>query len=251
LASALDDPQFAPEPFTALYQQSIYQSMRAQTSRTFQVLRRQLKQLPEPTRTDAEQLLLTEAALVARFHALLDRRMSALRIRCHGDYHLGQVLYTGKDFAIIDFEGEPARPLSDRRIKRSPLRDVAGMLRSFHYAAHTALRDQASAALVRQEDIGHARAWAHVWRLWVSAVFLRTYRATADEAPFLPRREELEILLDAFLLEKAVYELGYELNNRPDWVDIPLCGIRDLATSAAAGHEREQSVGDLPSVVHA
>jgi maltose alpha-D-glucosyltransferase/alpha-amylase len=251
LASALDDPQFAPEPFTALYQQSIYQSMRAQASRTFQVLRRQLKQLPEPTRTDAEQLLLVEAALVARFRALLDHRISALRIRCHGDYHLGQVLYTGKDFAIIDFEGEPARPLSDRRIKRSPLRDVAGMLRSFHYAAHTALRDQASAALIRQEDMDRARAWAHFWQLWVSAVFLRTYRATADEAPFLPRREELEILLDAFLLEKAVYELGYELNNRPDWVSIPLRGIRDLAASAAAGHERERSVGDLPSAAHA
>jgi maltose alpha-D-glucosyltransferase/alpha-amylase len=215
------------------------------------MLRRQLKQLPESTRAEAEQLLLAEAALVARFRALLDRRISALRIRYHGDYHLGQVLYTGKDFVIIDFEGEPARPLSDRRIKRSPLRDVAGMLRSFHYAAHTALHDQASAALVRPEDMGRARAWAHFWQLWVSAVFLRAYRATADEAPFLPRREELELLLDAFLLEKAVYELGCELNNRPEWVSIPLRGILDLVTDATVGQEHERSVGGPRSVAHA
>jgi maltose alpha-D-glucosyltransferase / alpha-amylase len=251
LASALDDPQFAPEPFTALYQRSIYQSMRTQTSRVFQLLRRQLKELPEQDRADAEQLLLREAAIVASFRALLEGQISALRIRYHGDYHLGQVLYTGKDFVIIDFEGEPGRPLRDRRIKRSPLRDVAGMLRSFHYAVHTALRNQAAGSLIRPEDMPLASAWAHSWQLWVSAAFLRTYRATADEAPFLPRREELALLLDAFLLEKAIYELGYELNNRPDWVRIPLRGILDLVPSTAVGQEHERSAVGPRSVTHA
>jgi len=154
-----------------------------------------------------------------------------MRIRCHGDYHLGQVLYTGKDFIIIDFEGEPARPLSERRIKRSPLRDVAGMLRSFHYAAYTALFAEEAEGVYASHPAALAalEPWARFWYHWVAAVFLRTYREVASRASFLPRaREELQVLLDAYLLQKAVYEVGYELNNRPDWVRVPLRGILQL-----------------------
>ena len=159
-----------------------------------------------------------------------------MRIRCHGDYHLGQVLYTGKDFFIIDFEGEPARPLSERRIKRSPLRDVAGMLRSFHYAAYAALFEQEASGVYAShpESLTVLEPWARVWYLWVSAVFLKTYLEVASKAPFLPRtREELQVMLDAYLLEKAVYELGYELNSRPDWIRIPLQGISQLLDAAS------------------
>jgi maltose alpha-D-glucosyltransferase/alpha-amylase len=136
------------------------------------------------------------------------------------------VLFTGKDFVIIDFEGEPARPLSERRIKRSPLGDVAGMIRSFHYAAYSDLLRRVS---VRPEDTALLEPWADVWHQYVSGVFLQSYLNTVGRAPFLPDgRGELEILLHAFILEKAVYELGYELNNRPDWVVIPIREIRDI-----------------------
>jgi maltose alpha-D-glucosyltransferase/alpha-amylase len=136
------------------------------------------------------------------------------------------VLSTGTDFVIIDFEGEPARSLSERRLKRSPLRDVAGMLRSFHYAAYAALFRSSAGGVVRAEDRAALEPWARFWYAWVAATFLRAYLATAGDASFLPRRrEEFAVLLDAFLTEKAIYELAYELNNRPHWAGIPLQGI--------------------------
>jgi maltose alpha-D-glucosyltransferase/alpha-amylase len=148
------------------------------------------------------------------------------RIRCHGDYHLGQVLVTEGDVVIIDFEGEPARPLAERRAKASPLRDVAGMLRSFSYAALTGL---GAATQTRPEDVERLAPWAELWETWVGAVFLRAYLAATRGAAFLPPDvDDLETLLQAFILDKALYELGYELNNRPDWVHIPLTGLRRL-----------------------
>ena len=155
----------------------------------------------------------------------MESRIEAQRLRIHGDFHLGQVLYTGKDFIIIDFEGEPARSLSERRLKRSPLVDVAGMLRSFHYAAYHAIFSKG----VRPEDIPAMEKWAYFWYFWVSATFFKTYMKIAGQASFLPQTEaQLNILLRALSLEKAVYEVAYELNNRPDWVPIPLRGIMEL-----------------------
>jgi maltose alpha-D-glucosyltransferase/alpha-amylase len=235
LASDAVDPHFAPEPFSTLYQRSIYQTMRSLAAQSFPLLRQHLKGLPQTVRSEAQQVLDSEAEVLKRFQAILGRKITAMRIRCHGDYHLGQVLYTGKDFVIIDFEGEPARPLSERRIKRSPLRDVAGMLRSFHYAAYTAFFNQEAEGIYvsQPETLASLEAWARFWYLWVSAVFLKTYRESASRASFLPRtREELQVLLDAYLLEKVVYELGYELNNRPEWVRIPLQGILQLLGAA-------------------
>jgi maltose alpha-D-glucosyltransferase/alpha-amylase len=156
-------------------------------------------------------------------------KIDGTRIRTHGDYHLGQVLYTGNDFVIIDFEGEPARPLSERRIKRTALRDVAGMLRSFHYAPYAALFGAAPGSIVRGEDVPRLETGARFWYQWVSASFLRAYLAEASKGTFLPTKPEaVESLLQAYLLEKALYEISYELNNRPDWVKIPLRGVLDL-----------------------
>lgn len=153
-------------------------------------------------------------------------KLSSLKIRIHGDYHLGQVLYTGTDFTIIDFEGEPARTISERRLKRSPLRDVAGMIRSFHYPTYSLLFSQKTFS---PEEIRRLEPWADLWYKYVSGVFLRSYFATVAGAPFVPAdRKELALMLNAFVLGKAIYEVGYELNNRPDWVIIPLHGIKDL-----------------------
>jgi maltose alpha-D-glucosyltransferase/alpha-amylase len=228
LASAPDDPDFAPEPFSLISQNSLCHAMRSFTNQTLQLLRERLKELPEEFRENGQQVLDSEKSIIERFYLIRNRKISAARIRCHGDYHLGQVLYTGKDFVIIDFEGEPARPLSERRIKRSPLRDVAGMIRSFHYATHSALLHQASLAL-KPEDLPALEHWAQFWYVWVSASFLTSYLNGVEQARLLPDDpEQLRILLDAYLLEKAVYEIGYELNNRPDWLKVPLQGILQL-----------------------
>jgi len=227
LAQATDNPDFAPEPFTDFYRRGLYQSMIGQANQTLQLLRQRLSRLPASTQDDAQQVLACQPTIRRQLQALRDRRIAALRIRCHGDYHLGQVLCTGRDFAIIDFEGEPARSLSVRRMKRSPLRDVAGMLRSFHYAAYAALLGQISH--LRPEDYPVLEPWAQFWYAWVATTFLRAYLDVAAQERFLPPNpEHLRILLTALLLDKAFYELGYELNSRPDWVRIPLQGILQL-----------------------
>jgi maltose alpha-D-glucosyltransferase/alpha-amylase len=227
LASAPDVADFAPEPFSTLYQRSVYQSMQSQVGQVFQLLRDRMRRLPEEARLDAQKVLDQEGEIRRHYRTLLQRKINTMRIRVHGDYHLGQVLYTGRDFVIIDFEGEPARPLTERRIKRSALRDVAGMLRSFHYASYAALYGQVSG--IRPEDFVALEPWARYWYTWVSATFLKAYLAAAKEAPFVPTDAmELQILLNVYLLEKAIYELGYELNHRPDWVKVPLHGILQL-----------------------
>src|SRR5207253_6136362 len=166
---------------------------------TFQLLRRRGKDVP-----GAADLVAREGDLQARIRAILNTKIGGLRIRTHGDYHLGQVLHTGNDFVIIDFEGEPARPLSERRIKRSALRDVAGMLRSFHYAPHAVLFGQSQHSVIRAEDAATVESGANFWYRWVSAAFLRAYLAESGDAAHLPQsREELQVLLDAHLLEKA------------------------------------------------
>jgi maltose alpha-D-glucosyltransferase/alpha-amylase len=234
LSSAPEDPSFSPEPFTPFYQRSLYQSMRGLVANVFPLLQKRLWSIPEATRAEAEAVLGAQDRILQRLHSVTDQRLTGMRIRVHGDYHLGQVLYTGKDFVIIDFEGEPARPLSERGLKRSPLRDVAGMLRSFHYAAYSALFQQAAMGVVRPEQMEQTERWARFWYAWAALAYLRGYLAEANAVPILPQTpEELQTLLDAHLLEKAIYELGYELNNRPDWVAIPLAGIRQLIETGA------------------
>jgi maltose alpha-D-glucosyltransferase/alpha-amylase len=229
LSGSFEEKEFAPEPFSLLYQRSVYQSMRILLRRVIQTLKSNLQNLPKAIQEEASFVLDSEQKILEAFQQLVSKKLSAMRIRIHGDYHLGQVLYTGKDLFIIDFEGEPARPLSERRWKRSALRDVTGMVRSFHYAVYVALLKETS---VRPEDVPALRPWTDLWYRWVSGVFMKSYLDAAGKAPFLPaKKEELELLLKVFLLEKAVYEVGYELNNRPEWVIIPLKGIRDLLES--------------------
>jgi maltose alpha-D-glucosyltransferase/alpha-amylase len=230
LSRGAGDLSFESESFSMLYQRSVYQSMRNLTRRTMQLLQKSLKKLPEQVRKQAAGLIDSEQDILKIFQSLLETRINATKFRFHGDFHLGQVLRTGKDFFIIDFEGEPARSLSERRLKRSPLRDIAGMVRSFHYAAHSSLRSYGS---IRTEDIEQLEAWAEAWYVAVSGIFLNSYLFTVEDAAFAPKdRKEFEVLLRCFLLEKAVYEVGYELNNRPSWVVIPIRGIERLLKRA-------------------
>ena len=223
------DSGFAPERFPPHYQRSLFQMMRNHCEHTFQLLKRRTRDLPDLHRQYAKELLGREDQVMARFRSITEGKISARRIRCHGDLHLGQMLYTGRDFMILDFEGEPTRSLSERRIKRSPLRDVAGMLRSFHYAAYTVLIRKLQNGIVHPENRDAFEDWMRFWYHWTGRAFLQSYLEHVQPGEFLPKRAEAaQSLLGVFLLEKALYELGYELNNRPDWAEVPLKGILQL-----------------------
>ena len=225
LASNTSDPDFSPEPFSSLHQRALYQSGHRLLRQNMDALKKSMPKLPDAVSGLAKRVAGRRAQIDALLKRIVGPKIDTVRIRCHGDFHLGQVLYTGKDFVIIDFEGEPSRTIGERRLKRSALRDVAGMLRSFHYAATAALR----AETLRREDVDLLRPWADLWTEWVTGVYLGAYLSTAAGAAFVPATDEQrEMLIDFYLIEKCVYELGYELNNRPDWVEIPLLGIEDL-----------------------
>ena len=149
----------------------------------------------------------------------------AFKTRLHGDYHLAQVLLAQNDFVITDFEGEPARPLAERRQKHSALRDVAAMLRSFNYAMHQATMH---ATVERPDALASLQAPARAWEAVARKAFLDAYRNTASRAALFTSWDEMRGLLDLFLLEKAFHELAYEVDNRPDWVRVPLAGLLDL-----------------------
>ena len=230
LASRDDNRDFAPESINAMYRRSIYQATRTRADQAFRLLRKRVSKLPEGLRAEARAVLGLADQIDERLRGVVRQKVTGMRMRCHGDYHLGQVLFTGKDFYIMDLEGEPGRPISERRLKRSPLRDVGGMLRSFHYASVSAM----TGGGVRPEDIASLEPWAQYWNFWVSVDFLKAYLDGVEEAEILPDTPaSLAALLDLCVLDKALYELDYELNNRPDWVAIPLRGIASIIQSPA------------------
>ncbi len=232
LSSESDEPAFAPEPFTMEFQKSVESSFAGLAIRTLLLLRAHMAGVPAEYKQKSTGIVAREEEIVLRFHAALKDPIEAMRVRIHGDYHLGQVLYTGSDFVIIDFEGEPARPLEERRVKQSPLQDVAGMLRSFHYAAFAPLLTPSTGASIPPNQIAKATRWAQEWSRCAANRFLGQYYETSGAARYLPADSQAKAkLLEMYLLAKAIYELDYELNNRPTWVGIPLEGISALLLS--------------------
>jgi maltose alpha-D-glucosyltransferase/alpha-amylase len=220
--SASTDPAFAPSPYTAMDQRSKYQNARNVIGRVLAHLRRTMDQLPPNARGPASLLVEAEDKILARFEPILTRRIEASQIRTHGDLHLGRILFTGRDYVLLGVGGGRDRRLSERRRKRSALRDVASMVRSFHYAAATAL------LALRPEDQVRAEPWGWIWQTWVSAAFVRGYLDTAGDAVFVPTETTLSILLDTTILEKAFTNLRAELQRRPEMAWIPLQGILRL-----------------------
>jgi trehalose synthase-fused probable maltokinase len=203
-------------------------------SQTCSLLKARFSGLPSETDQEARQVVQDEPLILDRFRAFLELETRALRIRCHGDYHLGQVLWTGQDFLISDFEGEPARPLNERRMKHTPILDVAGMLRSFYYVPYIALSRQQSNFLAEGVG-GRFDPWIRFWYGWVSSVFLKSYLGIVQRASFWPESQwEFQVLLAAHLLEKTVYEVSYELNHRPEWVKIPIRGLREILETSTS-----------------
>ena len=224
LADAKDNADFVPERYTPFYQRALAQGFRVQARSSLRLLRGSLGSLPEKVQDKAKRVLQNEEALLERLHEIASRNLESTRIRCHGDLHLGQVLVSGREAVFIDFEGEPARSLGDRRIRRSPLKDVAGMVRSFHYASQFAWRE-----LVQSQAAGlgtDLESWSRAWYLWTASEYISAYVAAASSGGLVTSiGGEHRFLFDAFMLDKAFYELGYELDNRPTWVEIPLDGI--------------------------
>jgi trehalose synthase-fused probable maltokinase len=226
LASAADDPDFVPEPSSPADIRTLADRIRTQSAAYLDLLHDRSATFDAENLALARRVLQHRSALTERLDRLARTLHPFVRIRIHGDYHLGQVLWTHDDFAIIDFEGEPTRPLGERRAKQSPLRDVAGMLRSFSYAAHAGVAAASTGAADRPVLTEWARAWEHA----AATAFLNAYRAVAEPSHFLSSdRTQIEHALELFILEKALYELNYEMTNRPDWVSVPLSGILALA----------------------
>lgn len=226
LASEDSLPEFKPEEYSLHYQRSLYAGFQSLVRATFNSQAKNLRKLSDEARKEAEHVLGMKDEILAILKGIYKSKIDVIKIRIHGDYHLGQVLFTGKDFVITDFEGEPARSFSERRLKRSPLRDVAGMIRSFHYAAYASLFHDNQ---IRKEDIPVLVPFVEQWYHYISGFFMKSYLETVSGHAFIPKnKKDLETLMTTFLLEKAIYELNYELNNRPDWVIIPLRGIKAL-----------------------
>jgi maltose alpha-D-glucosyltransferase / alpha-amylase len=225
LASDPADPVFAPQRMSTLQQRATYQTIRSTVRTSLSVLRRRKTHLRPQDSELIDRAVESEREILDRLKAITAEKITCDRIRIHGDYHLGQVLFTGNDFFIIDFEGEPQRPLTQRRLKRLGLRDVAGMVRSYHYAILMALHQVAEAGIA-DETFAILDEWANAMHGWLSGSFLKGYLGTVDGSPIIPSDPgHVRMLLDALIVEKAAYELEYEVNNRPSWVEIPLHGI--------------------------
>src|SRR6185312_8439485 len=181
----------------------------------------------------AEKVLGLQDTILTRYRSVHQIAMNAMRIRCHGNLHLGHMLHTGKDFFIIDFEGEPGWTLSQRRIKRSPLRDVAGMIRSFHYAADDTMRHHAETGNLHPDQVRALQPWARFWEHQVSADFLGAYLAVTKGSGLLPKSNAgLPALLEAFLLDQAIIEMSRELQGRSEVIRVPLEGILQIVSPA-------------------
>ncbi|HVA95379.1 MAG TPA: maltose alpha-D-glucosyltransferase [Candidatus Dormibacteraeota bacterium] len=226
LASPTDNPAFSPEPLSAGDLQTLLTDVRQHALNVFDILKERVPYLSDDVIEIAAPVFSQRRRILQRLETLRSYSLRAQRIRIHGDYHLGQVLRVKTDFVILDFEGEPARSLAYRRSKQNPLKDVAGMLRSFSYAAYASL----TGYIARHPgDFASLEPWAHLWERSVSGEFLRAYQQTIGSAEFVPEgNEDFRALLNMFLLDKALYEVLYELNSRPDWIRIPLLGIISL-----------------------
>jgi maltose alpha-D-glucosyltransferase / alpha-amylase len=220
LASDASNPAFTVEKFNANYQRSMYSSLRKMVRDRFSLLEATLPKLDPQVQELAKKILALEDNILECFSEVYQVKINTFKTRIHGDFHLGQVLFTGKDFVIIDFEGEPGLAFSERRLKRSPLKDVAGMMRSIHYAAFGKILLNEN---YRDRDLEFLESWAEQWQHYIGRYYLGAYMERMGMGTVLS--PEHDVLLRTFLLEKAIYELGYELNGRPDWTVIPLRGI--------------------------
>jgi maltose alpha-D-glucosyltransferase/alpha-amylase len=215
-------PDFAPEPINADDIAAWTASVAERARRTFEALAQRRSDMPAHTQELADKLLANRDRTLAEIESLLPRELDAVKIRHHGDFHLGQMLIVKDDVAIIDFEGEPQRSVEERRRKASAARDIAGFMRSIDYSATAALDRMGQ---VPPEEVARLRPALDNWRDTATDAFLAAYRETVGDHRLLPTKAaNADRLLRFFLLEKALYEIEYELANRPAWLHVPLTG---------------------------
>jgi maltose alpha-D-glucosyltransferase/alpha-amylase len=229
-----DDPDFAPEPITAEDVAEWRRQLETATTDMLARLEHERPKLPTSAQDLAERLIALRDQLFRQIRSLVPDQIEAQKTRIHGDFHLGQVLVVKNDFFIIDFEGDPARPLVDRRRKNLPLRDVAGVIRSFDYASVSAVRQLAEA---RPTAAPRMTQLAEAWKHRAVEGFRDAYRRAMRGCVAYPAsKTQARNMLAFFTLEKAIYEVSYELANRPGWIDVPVRGILNILTKMA---ERE------------
>jgi maltose alpha-D-glucosyltransferase/alpha-amylase len=237
LASGPPGGEFSIEPMTLQYLRGLFQSMRSLALKNLRRLRKQIKTLPADLAPVAQRVLELEPVILRYYHELVGQRLSAGRIRIHGDFHLGQVLWTGRDFMFLDFEGDVKLPISERRIKRSPLRDVARMLRSFHHATYAGFHQQAECGVISRENLPHFEPWVRHWNRAVSRAYVQSYCQSLAPSGILPGEEDkLHLILVDYLLNQVLGELGEELQRRSDQVRAPLQAIIHLTDEQMLRH---------------
>lgn len=223
---------FKPIPFDDAYRMSFFDALEQLVSKRLRLLKSTYEDLPAALQEQVSYFMEHRNTILSCFRQFKSLKTHALRTRIHGDFHLGQVLYTGDNFIILDFEGEPESTLTARKIKHSPLKDIAGMVRSFHYALYATIVFNARFQSIKDEV---SDGWRQAIYLAIKGIYLHGYFETLGDHPILPETEtEIRALLDLHTLEKAVYELGYELNGRPDWAIIPLKGIQYIVDGLEA-----------------
>jgi maltose alpha-D-glucosyltransferase/alpha-amylase len=247
LESGKDWKDFQPEEFSLHYQRSLFSSMQSLVRETFQHQTKNLQKLPEEVKAEAQQLIARKDDILKALKRVYAKKFDATKIRIHSNYHLGQVLFTGKDVTIQDFGGNSAKPYSERRLKRSPLRDVAGMLRSFHNVAYEGLYLNNA---VPQESIRELIPFATLWTHYMSGFFMQAYLETVRNSSFIPPQpDDLRVMLETYLLEKAITDLNYELQNRPERVIVPMKLIQAIigeGTAISEEHDTGQGQPEKP-----
>lgn len=226
LSSRGDIKQFAPEDFSLHYQRSLYAGLQSLVRASFNNHRHNLEKLSPVARIEVETILARKDQVLKALKKIYIKKLDVSKIRIHGDYDLKQVVFTGKDLAVLDFHGDPMRTYSERRLKRSPLRDVAGMIRSLYYVAHEGLLLKHGST---NEEFKKLEPFAAMWVHYVSGLFMRAYLDTVADSAFIPKqKDDLKIMIDTYLLEKAVFSLNYELKKRPQWAIVPVRIIKKL-----------------------
>ncbi len=221
-----DHSVFSPEEFSLHYQRGLFSSFQSLVRETFQLLKKQSKYLPERMREDAAYVLERRQQVLEVLKKVYAKKLDIVKIRCHGDFHLKQVLFTGQDFIFIDFEGESGKTYSERRLKRSPIRDIAGMIRSFHNVAYEAILDNDD---IGEQGYSSFRPWLEKWYHYVSQFYLRAYMDNVEDTPLLPKDpQDLRNMLDVFLTERALVELKHGLKHFSLSAHVPLLGLRSI-----------------------
>ncbi|GAA4322799.1 maltose alpha-D-glucosyltransferase [Pontixanthobacter gangjinensis] len=220
------DEDFDKEESSLHYQRSLFSGLQTLTRNSLENLKSMLEQLPEETAEEAREILGMKNEILSCFREIYDHKISVMKIRTHGDYHLRQILWTGREYIMNSFEGDPSKSFSERRIRRSAMRDLAAMIRSLHYAAYSNILSPESD---QQRKEGDLEEWAETWHYYISRIYIKGYLDKAGKKDYIPKsQEDFKILMHTFLLEKALTELNYEIKHRQEWILIPIRGIKAI-----------------------